>query len=118
MSAINDAMGEQEIPDFGKMKKEELVKYCEDLSSTERLRQESEKAKQDERQRDWGQQFDMWLIRAARKEKEVEFGVLTDEFKLVDGVPIRIDKYHVQIRIEGREVWFNKSVIVSCSFPA
>lgn len=103
--------------ELGKLKKDELIKLIEDIEF---------QVKKEERQKEWGQQFDIWLIRAARKERAIEFvfsvgiefGMIPGTMALyrnLIGIPKRVDKYEIQIGLpNGDEVWVNKAFIVAC----
>jgi hypothetical protein len=76
------------------------------------------------RQREWGLQFDVWLIRASQKRKELDL-ILSCPIPETEGdtlnalrcTPLRIDKYYIQVSVDGREepLWLGKAFIVSCS---
>lgn len=81
---------------------------------------ETRKSKQDERSKEWGQQFDIWLIRAAKKARMVEIPLvypipgITKEGNVLAGIPKRIDRYMVQFDVDGQEVWVNKQFFIAC----
>lgn len=74
----------------------------------------------EKREKDWGKQFDIWLIRAAKKERTLtfeyqSFGSNKMGTFIKDGIPLRVDKYFIQIRwTSGEEEWLNKSFLVKC----
>lgn len=70
------------------------------------------------RQREWGQQYDMWLIRAARRKQGVELllaiqypGVTRDN-NIVACIPLRIDRYMIEVSVDGVPIWLNKMWII------
>lgn len=87
----------------------------EDLTSEDPEESEERRA---QRQKEWGHQFDMWLIRCARKHQPVELllavgypGVTRDK-NLVNCVPIRVDKYMIEVSVDGLPVWIQKLWII------
>lgn len=73
----------------------------------------------DRRRQEWGFQFDVWLIRNAKKNRPVNVilsrplpGVTESE--LFTAVPTRIDQFYVQFDINGKLPWINKSLIDAC----
>lgn len=76
--------------------------------------------RQGERQKEWGQQFDKWLINAARRNLIVElklsceYSGVTRDGNIVHCIPKRVDKYFVQVVVDKVEVWVNKMHIVGC----
>lgn len=76
---------------------------------------------QEKRQQEWGQQFDKWLINAARREKTIDillslpYPGFSAEGNIVTGVPKRIDKDFIQLVVNSKEVWIQKAFIVGCT---
>lgn len=75
---------------------------------------EESEERRNARKREWGQQYDMWLIRAARKKQAIELllsvkypGVTRDE-NLVTCIPLRIDKYMIEVSVDGHPIWLSK----------
>lgn len=71
------------------------------------------------RAEDWGKQFDVWLIRAARKTRPVCIVLAKDSGNLKKGeevqcLPLRIDRDFVQFGVGEEKIWINKSYLVSC----
>lgn len=81
---------------------------------------EETEVKKDQRQREWGQQFDMWLIRAAKRKQFVElllcspYPGVTRENNMVSCVPLRVDKYMVEVAVDNAPVWLSKQYIIGC----
>lgn len=81
---------------------------------------EETEAKKSQRQKEWGTQFDMWLIRSAKRKQLVElllaigYPGVTKEQNLVSCVPLRVDKYMIEVAVDGAPVWLNKQWIIGC----
>lgn len=86
-------------------------------SPIEEITKDSEELKnqQQQRQGQWGQQYDVWLIRRARKQRIVDFLLELNwpgENPLISAIPVRIDKDAVQVVIGSNDpFWIMKSNI-------
>jgi len=79
----------------------------------------SDEERRDKRFQEWGDQFDIWLIRAAKKRRPVEcimaedLSGITQDGKVLQGIPLRVDKHQVQFLVNDDEVWVNRSLMVT-----
>lgn len=123
MSVVNEIENNDEVvfpseAELSKMTKADLTAFIKKLEL---------KGKKDERQQEWGKQFDIWLIRASRKERTITFDLSKPVTLLSDlsgsvpprpyqitGIPKRIDKYHIQVLVKQEEIWINKAFITGC----
>lgn len=77
----------------------------------------NEDERREKRQNEWGDQFDIWLIRAAKKKREIEcilsceLSGITQKGNVLQGTPLRVDKNQVQFLVKEEEVWVNRSLL-------
>jgi hypothetical protein len=95
-----------------------VKKPAEDIEQTDDEVMAEEANIRDQRKDQWGEQHDVWLIRKARKNKEIELMLsldwpgVTEEGK-IKVCPVRIDKHAIQVKQEGSEpFWVMKAFIV------
>lgn len=106
-------------------KKNEIVEPTPEVdvieTATDEENNENEKKQNTDRQKEWGQQFDKWLINAARRGKTVEillsleYPGFTTDGNLITGIPKRVDKEFMQMIVHGKEVWLSKAYFVGCT---
>lgn len=80
--------------------------------------EESADARKEQRRKEWGEQYDKWLIQCSFKRHIVEFKLamnypgVTKDNDIVTGIILRVDKDNIQILVDHIELWLNKSWIV------
>lgn len=76
--------------------------------------------RQEDRKREWGQQFHKWLINSARRSATVKFDMsehipgISDTVTSIIGIPKRVDRDFVQVVVGNQEIWVQLKYIVSC----
>jgi hypothetical protein len=79
----------------------------------------NEEQRREKRFNEWGDQFDIWLIRAAKKQREIEcilssdLAGVTQKGNVLQGVPLRVDKNQVQFLVKEEEIWIDRSLLVT-----
>jgi hypothetical protein len=110
---------EPEVPEAArleKLSKKELVELIGRLNH---------RVQQDERKKQWGDQFDVWLIRCSRKNQCVVIATTHEIYdrkgmvfstNTIVGIPTRVDKDQIQLQLKDSKnlVWINKSIIGIC----
>lgn len=73
--------------------------------------------RREQRYKEWGDQFDIWLIRAAKKQRAIvcimdrELPGVTTNGNVLEGIPLRVDKFNMQIQVDQEEIWIERSMM-------
>lgn len=84
----------------------------------------TDEERREKRFKEWGDQFDIWLIRAAKKQRLIEcilsstLAGITKDGNIVEGIPLRVDKDQIQLLIDQQEVWISRNLMLTAKHVA